>query len=388
VPGAATAAGIAGRREACQNANVDFNDFLMSRRPRWQRLVTLLDRVDKEGLASLRADDADALFSLYRLTSSDLNIVQTRTGNPGLVDYLEGLVARAHAQLMVPRRARFFRSWWMILRNYFPAALRSEWKVLCLSVLTLVAGTIFGFAATWAQPANGGLFLEPEHLQESPRDRVARLEQEERQGTRSISSADVHAVFSTFLFTHNIRISVLAFALGLTFGVGTMIVVFFNGAMLGSLAALYALDGEMKFFIAWVGPHGVIELPCVMIAGAAGFMLGLRQLRRSEGPALWQIRAIRPKLVDLLVGTATLLVVAGCIEGGFSQINEPTISYTFKIAVAVILFGALLAYLFIMPAKPRPASDGTAPEFGTGRGLGVENAAAPNRPARAMRLCL
>ena len=78
-------------------------------------------------------------------------------------------------------------------------------------------------------------------------------------------------------------------------------------------------------------------------------LLAARQLNRRQGGLLVQVRAARTKLTDLLIGTATLLVIAGCIEGGFSQINEPTISYWFKIAVAAALFCALIVYVFIMP---------------------------------------
>jgi len=336
---------------------MDFNHFLNERRSRWQQLSALLDRVDKHGLEGLNPREADDFFSLYRLTSSDLNLVQTRTANPGVVEYLEGLVARAYAQLIAPRKARFFQSWWLILRHYFPAALRAEWKMLLVSAVTLALGTAFGFFATIANPNAAQAFLPPEHLQESPSERVGRLEQDERAGTRGIHSADEHAAFTVFLFNNNIRVSVLAFALGLTFGVGTVIMIFYNGAMLGSLAALYLMDGKMKFFLAWVGPHGSLELPCVIFAGTAGLMIAARQLRRNQGTFLSQIRAVRPALVDLLVGASTILVIAGCIEGGFSQVNEPTISYSFKIIVAAMLFGALLAYLFVMPARPRPSAD-------------------------------
>ena len=74
------------------------------------------------------------------------------------------------------------------------------------------------------------------------------------------------------------------------------------------------------------------------------------------------MRKARPGLIDLLVGASTLLVLAGTIEGGFSQINEPTIPYAFKIAVACVLFALLLAYLFWMPARPRP-DDVDAPAY-------------------------
>jgi uncharacterized membrane protein SpoIIM required for sporulation len=334
---------------------MDLNHFLRERRPRWQRFSALLDRTDRSGVEDLQPAEVDEFFSLYRLVSSDLNLVQTRTGNPSVTEYLEKLVARAYAQMAIPRKGRFFREWWMILRHYFPAALRSEKTALGLSVVTLVLGAVLGFVATLANPSVAPTFLPAEQLQESPRDRVARLEQAERDGTRSIMTASDNAGFTVMLFNNNIRVAVMAVALSLTLGIGTIIILFYNGVMLGSLAALYLLDGKGVFFVAWVGPHGSIELPCVMFAGAAGLMIAGRQLRRSDGPLISQIRAIRPKLVDLIVGTSTLLVIAGAIEGGFSQVNEPTIPYWFKIAVAVTLFSALMFYIFLMPANPRPA---------------------------------
>ena len=333
---------------------MDFNHFLRDRRPRWQRLSDLLDRVEARGLKSLAGPEADELFSLYRLTSSDLSLVQTRTGSLTVVDYLEGLVARAYAHLQVPHRARFFHSWWMILRHYFPDAVRRRRAFVAASALALIAGVVVAFVATYAAPSSAEAFLPDEHLKERPGVRVARLEQDERDGHRTIAGGSENTAFTVFLFNNNIRVSVLAFALGITFGVGTLVMLFYNGAMLGSLAALYLMDGQAKFFVAWVGPHGVIELPCVALAGAAGFMLAAIQLRRDRGPFRIQLRAQKPDLIDLLVGAATLLVLAGTIEGGFSQINEPTLPYVFKIAVAGVLAALLFAYLFLIPVRPRP----------------------------------
>jgi uncharacterized membrane protein SpoIIM required for sporulation len=341
----------------CQNAPVDIAQFLEKRRPRWQRLSLLLDKVDRRSLRGLAANEADELFTLYRLVSSDLNLVQTRTGNPALLEYLETLVGRAYANFVVPRRAGFFASWWRILRHYYPSTVRAEARLVALSTLVMLAGALLGFAATMVQPVIADVFLPAEHLAQSPAERVAELEALEREGETRVDSLSVNGVFSTFLFTHNIRVSVLCFALGLTFGIGTVVLLFFNGAMLGSLAALYLADGEMTFFIAWIGPHGVIELPCVLMAGGAGLMLARAQWRRDQGSTRSQIRAIRPALIDLMVGTATLLILAGGIEGGFSQINEPTLPYPFKIAVAAALLATLMVYLLWMPTRRRPADD-------------------------------
>jgi uncharacterized membrane protein SpoIIM required for sporulation len=332
---------------------MDLNAFLDSRRARWHRLSTLLDRIDERGIEGLTAEEANEFFRLYRVTSSDLNLVQTRTANPTVLDYLEGLVGRAYGTLSVPKRTTFFKSWWMILRHYFPAAIRAESRVLLLSAMIMLAGTAFGWVATMASPHAAELFLPAEHLTERPAERVARLEKAEREGYSQVNTLGEHGVFTTFLFSHNIRVSVLAFALGLSFGIGTAVLMFYNGVMLGALAAMYWIDGVFTFFVGWVGPHGSIELPCVVIAGMAGFLLARAQLTRGESVAV-QIRRIRPRLVDLVVGASTLLVLAGFIEGGFSQINEPTLPYAIKILVAMGLLTALAGYLFWIPVKNRP----------------------------------
>ncbi|MHC4885014.1 MAG: stage II sporulation protein M [Planctomycetota bacterium] len=351
---------------------MDLTQFLHHRQPRWQRLSELLDRVDKQGIENLSNEEANELFSLYRLVSSDLNLMQTRTGNPALLDFLEGLVGRAYAVLSVPHRLRPLRGWWRIVRNRFPAIIRAESSLVLLAAVVMAAGALFGFCATLVDVRSAQVFLAPfpGHAMEAPRARVERLEAMEREGETRVDNVGDHASFTTMLFTHNIRVTVLAFALGLTFGLGTVILLFYNGTILGSLAALYLEDGVITFFLAWVGPHGAIELPCIVFGAAAGLILARAQYRRDEGSLRQQLRTLRPRLVTLLIGTATLLVLAGVIEGGFSQVNEPTLSYGLKIAVAVVFFAGLMGYLFWMPltqdtvdaedvSVPARASDGT-----------------------------
>lgn len=330
---------------------MDLNRFVAERRHRWERLATLLNRVDRAGVSDLPPEQVDELFSLYRLTSSDLNFVQTQTGNPALLESLEQLVGRAYANLAVPRRVRPLRAYWRIMRHDFPSLMRREWKLLTLATLAMLAGILLGVVGTRLEPDTSLVFISafPGHLAQSPSERVAELEAMERAGRTQIESVGEHATFTTQLFTHNIRVTIFGFALGLTLGVGTMVVLFYNGCILGSLAYLYYEDGVFTFFLAWVGPHGAIELPCILFGCTAGLMLARAQLNVAGGTTWRQIRVMRPALIHILVGTATFLVVAGVIEGGFSQINEPTLPYALKIAVAVLLFVGLAAYLFVLP---------------------------------------
>lgn len=339
------------------NRVMELNHFLQLRRPRWQRLSDLLDHVDAAGIEQLSQTQLDQLFSLYRLVSSDLNLAQTQTANPVLLEYLESLVGRAYANLAVPRKAQPLRAWWRIMRHRFPAMIRQERKLLFLATALMVAGISFGAISTAVAPKTDIVFLPAEHLVESPSDRVERLEIQERLGSSAVESVNEFSVFASYLFTHNIRVTILGFCLGLTAGLGTAIVLFYNGAMLGSLAWLYYHDGVMVFFVAWIGPHGSIELPCILFGCTAGLMLARTQLNVKSGSTMQQIRRLRPMLVDLIVATSTFLVLAGLIEGWFSQINEPTLPYPLKMAVAAMLFTGLLAYLFWMPIDPDALKD-------------------------------
>ena len=176
-----------------------------------------------------------------------------------------------------------------------------------------------------------------------------------------MGSAEDHTVFTTYLFTHNIRVSIFAFALGFTFGIGTILLLFYNGTILGCLAYLYYQDGVFTFFVAWIGPHGALELPSIIFGATAGLLIGRALLRRNEGTFQQQLRTLRPHLLNLIVGTACCLVVAGIVEGGFSQINEPTLSYPFKIGVAIALFAGLVGWLW---RAGRPTDSASA--IGTG----------------------
>ncbi len=340
---------------------MDINRFIARRENQWKRLTVLTDKADRDTAQGLTASEAEEFFALYRMASNDLNLVQTYGGGSALLDYLEMLVARALQHLAVPQRVRLFSAWWQVLRYDFPATVRKQWTALLLSVLIMGVGTVAGYAITAAHPSTALTFVPAEFFRQSPAHRVA--EHIATDSSRKFHySAEKNLFFSVYLFTHNIEVAVMTFALGLTFGLGTVVMLFFSGAMLGSLGQRYQADHVGTYFISWVGPHGVLELPAICIAATAGLMIA-RAMWTGGGRhgAVWaSVRDQRRDLLNLLIGCAHMLVLAGVIEGGFSQITAPVLPYFLKIFFACALFCALIAYLFFMPLKkPQwdPAND-------------------------------
>jgi uncharacterized membrane protein SpoIIM required for sporulation len=155
-------------------------------------------------------------------------------------------------------------------------------------------------------------------------------------------------------------VGIVSFAVGLAWGLPTLLLLAYNGAILGVVGAQYFADGVGRFFLAWVLPHGLLELTCIVISGAAGLALGRGVIWPRGRPRGERVREEARTALMLLGGAAALLVPTGIIEGTISQIHEPVLSYSLKIALAVILFAALQAYLWLIPLGARPPHAPTA----------------------------
>src|SRR5437879_8482484 len=128
----------------------------------------------------------------------------------------------------------------------------------------------------------------------------------------------------------------LAASFGVTFGIGTAPLVFGNGVLLGAVAARYTQQGFGLFMTAWLLPHGVFEIPSILIAGQAGFYLARILLRRREDRDVRQ--SMREWLV-LIAGMAMMLVWAGMMEGFFSYHYAAVLAFGFIVEVRVADFG-------------------------------------------------
>ncbi len=318
--------------------------FIDLKRPKWVALETLLDRAEHAGLRSLSLEEAKTLSRLYRSASSDLLWVRARGANAEVSEFLNDLVGRAYALTYPGTRVR-----WADLRHFlvqgFPQLFWREWRAFAASVLLLVGGYGFGWVGMLVDPEAAPYLVPSDHQQLDPVERAHHEAESEGQSTVG------QAAFASFLFTHNIGVAFLAFALGLTLGVGTAVLLFITGVLLGSLAWVYAAKGLMGWFWGWILPHGIPEITAICIAGAAGLLLarGLvapRGLGRRDA-----LRAEALNAVKLLFGTLALFVLAGCIEGTISQIHPPRLSVAFKLSFALVVGLAVYAYLFSAPLR-------------------------------------
>ncbi len=315
--------------------------FLNDRRPVWDSLQRLLDRADE---IELSRTEMHELVELYRRTCSDLNRARSYTANPDILGHLNQLTGRAYRMIYragheTPIWATFVH---LVMRE-IPAAFRKQKTSVVVAACSFLAGALFGSIAILVDPANGERLIPQMFFSESPRERVEKIER----GEERIDNVEKAMMFGASLYTHNIKVAFLAFSLGaLTLVLGVSIL-FYNGVILGAVGTMYVLDGVSVFFVAWVGPHGALELPSIVFGGAAGLVVGRALLMPGELSRGAALRRVLPSVWRMMIGTMLTLVCAGLIEGSFSQFSAKTIPYELKILVAVALFLGLMAYLFL-----------------------------------------
>jgi uncharacterized membrane protein SpoIIM required for sporulation len=361
---------------------IDLQRFVAAERPYWVELERLLDKLEAAPNVRMTLEQLQHFHLLYERTAADLAKLTTFSSEPETRRYLENLVGRAYGEIHETRQRR---SRLQPIRWFFqtlPQAFRRHIRAFYLSLAITMAGCAFGGLAIALDPDAKPVLMPFPHLQQDPAKRVAEEEAMARRGDAGGVEdrlAGRKTSFSAFLMTHNTRVSIFTLALGMTWGVGTLLMLFYNGIMLGGVAVDYIRAGQTKFLLGWLMPHGVIEIPAILIAGQAGLLLASALIgwgRRT--PLRTRLREITPEVVTLIIGVGLLLVWAGFVEAFLSQYHEPIISYSTKIAFGVVELGLLILFL----AK----SGGPAPETQTAASTTLKQTntgtATPHSPLR------
>jgi uncharacterized membrane protein SpoIIM required for sporulation len=316
---------------------IDLERFVGAERPFWKELEGILDRLERDAAARLTLDEARRFHYLYERASADLARIATFSFEADTRRYLEALVARAYGEMHETRERphRLAPVHWFL--TIFPDAFRRHLRAFQLSTAVFVAGMLLGAAALSFLPDAKQVLLPFPHLQMRPSERV-RIEE----ASVSHRLEGGKSSFSSFLMTHNTRVSVFTMALGVTYGVGTAASLFYNGVILGAVGCDYVGDGQAKFLLGWLLPHGAIEIPAILIAGQAGFIIAGALVGWGRRMGLKaRLRAIGADLVTITFGVAVMLVWAGLVEAFLSQYHEPVLPYGAKIAFGVLELAAL-----------------------------------------------
>jgi uncharacterized membrane protein SpoIIM required for sporulation len=318
------------------------NQWLAKRRPYWERLGALLGQAGSGGLRRLSRDELRETALLYRQAASDLSTLRQDPTARAYAEQVNHLLARAH-HIIYSSRGTSFMKVVRFLRDDYPAIFQRQIRYVIVSLLILLGGATLGAVLTLARPQFMRHMLGPAM--------VATIERHEMWTYSVVAMAPAA---SGWIMTNNLSVCFMAFAGGILFGVLTVYSMFFNGLLLGVIGVACQQHGMSLDLWSFVAAHGSLELPSIILSGAAGLRLGHGVLfpglyRRRDSIARAGVDASR-----LVAGIIPLLVIAGTLEGFFSPSNAPV---WLKFTVGGLLFALLVTWLFRpVPASPTPGA--------------------------------
>jgi uncharacterized membrane protein SpoIIM required for sporulation len=296
--------------------------FRRQREQDWEKLDGLLLRVEKRGVHSLDFIEARSLAALYRQACTSLSVAREISLDRGLLTYLEALTARAYLAVYAPQQtlggtiARFFA-------RSGPQAFRRSLGFVALGYIGLILGAVAGVLlytqdVSWYHAFFPGGVMDPRHPGASASELLSVVYDDETPEGGNL------AVFASYLFSHNTRIAIFCFGLGVFACLPSFTLCVVNGLGLGVLVALYLEQGLGWDLFGWLSIHGVTELSAIAIAAGAGILLGSAVLFPGPFTRKAALRRVGSDATKLAVIAAMMLIVAALVEGFGRQLIQDT----------------------------------------------------------------
>jgi uncharacterized membrane protein SpoIIM required for sporulation len=325
------------------------SEFRRTREPSWRALERLIDTAEKRGIRALQPDELERMPLLYRSALSSLSVARAIALDRNLLLYLENLSLRAFLVVYGPRTS-MLEGCRQFLGHGFPTAVRAAGVHFLIAFLALMVGGLAGFALTVADEAWFTTFV-PSGLSEGrgPASTREQLLKDEIFAPWP-GAAFSFGIVANFLFSHNTVVGILTFSFGLAAGVPTIVLLVYQGLILGAFLAIHYDRGLALDFLGWVSIHGVTEISAILLCGAAGLVLAEKILFPDRYSRVDSLALHGRRAAEIAIGAVLLFFVAAILEGGFRQLIASTPG---RFAVAAATGLGWLVY-FWRPMRPRP----------------------------------
>lgn len=302
------------------------------REENWQRLDSLLRKVEQKKLKSLKSGEIRELASLYRSVAADLARARTQEVGNTLIQSLQSLTTRAYTQIYQGSRKQEWQAAVEFYRFGFPAVVQQTFPYIATATALFIFGGLVAWWYAWQDPSFMSLIV-PNQIISQVRDK----------GELWMGSiVGIEPLASSNIMINNISVSFVAVAGGITAGLYTIYIMIFNGLLIGAVATLVGQNNLAYPFWAFVFPHGALELPAIFFAGGAGLLIAKAIVFPGKYRRRDAIKYYSSLAAQLVFGIVPMLIIAGIIEGFFSP--NPIIPDPIKYLAGMGLFIFLVMY--------------------------------------------
>jgi len=325
-------------------------DFVTRNKPDWDELEELLERA-KNSVRQLEPEEINRLDVLYRRVAIHLAQVRTRTRDERLAVYLNSLAAAAHSVIYLPPRKSVLGKVGAFAAYGFAQTIARNWRYHLASAALIIVGALLAYQACRHDVLASYALLQPGDPRQ-PGSTPEQLLEVLRSGRTSGNG--FKSFMASFLFTHNLRVGLISMGLGVLAAVPTVLLLLYNGMMLGAFVALHVQAGIELEMWAWILPHGITELSAITLCGGVGLMLGRAVISPGLKTRAQSLVDAGQEAARTAVGIAGMLMIAAFIEGFVRQSHLSTRVRLIYAALTAVFWALYVAFGFMWDDETRP----------------------------------
>jgi uncharacterized membrane protein SpoIIM required for sporulation len=305
--------------------------FLKEQSNKWQ---------DFEKLLNEKNANPQKLAGLFIEVTDDLSYVRTHYPASKTTQYLNGLAARVHQEIYKNKkenRGRFLSFW----KTEVPLTMVKYRKQLLLSFSLFAIFTLLGFISEIYDENFVRLIIGDAYVD-------ATIERIKRGNPLGIYGEGEQADMFLRITLNNIFVSFVVFVMGLLFSFGTAYQLFKNGIMLGAFQGFFWKYNLFvkSLLVVWI--HGTFEISAIIIAGAAGFVLGNSLLYPGTYKRIESLKIGAKNSLKIVVGVVPVFIVAGFLESFVTRYTDMPLWLSLFIILGSLT--CVIGYFVVYPA--------------------------------------
>lgn len=307
--------------------------FIKQNKNKWEEF----ERLIKNGAAT----NADKLAEIYIKITDDLSFSRTHFADSQLTLYLNNLASDLHLSIFKNKKEDSFRiiNFW---KHELPQVMSESLKYVLISFTIFIVSGIIGALSAAHDDTFVRLIMGDQYVNET---------------ISNIDKGDPMAVYKqmgqTEMFLgitfNNIRVSFMVFVAGIFTSLASGYLLFSNGVMLGAFQYFFFQKGLLLTSVLTIWIHGTLEISAIIIAGAAGIIMGNGLLFPGTYSRIQSFKNGAKKGLKIIVGLVPIFIMAGFLEGFVTRMTGmPDI---FKIAIILGSLIFICIYFIFIPLK-------------------------------------
>jgi uncharacterized membrane protein SpoIIM required for sporulation len=287
-----------------------------------------------------QTNDPDVLSERFVQLTDDLSFARTFYEGYPVAKYLNNLTASFHQKIYQNKKQKEgrFAAFWLV---ELPTLFRQSHRQLLYSFLIMLVGCIVGAVSAKYDETFVRLILGDSYVNMT-------LQNIEKGDPMAVykSSKELDMFFAITI--NNIKVSFVAFVMGILFSVGTFLTLFYNGVMLGSFQYFFYKKGLLLTSVLSIWIHGTLEISAIIIAGCAGLVMGNSIVFPKTYSRLDSLKQGAKQGVKIIIGLVPVFIMAGFLESFVTRLSMPPL-----LSGSIILISAsfIVWYFVIYPIR-------------------------------------